>query len=52
MALVSMMLPLALNAALRDERYMYVVAPGIRSYLEYGGHGLLVFDIDHGHRLV
>ena len=26
--------------------------PGIRDYLEYGGHGLLVFDIDHGHRFV
>src|SRR5207249_3470644 len=26
--------------------------PGIRDYLEYGGHGVLVFDIDHGHRFV
>ena len=26
--------------------------PGIRNYLEYGGHGLLVYDIDHGHRLI
>ena len=26
--------------------------PGIRNYLEYGGHGLLVFDIDHGHRFI
>lgn len=35
-----------------DGRYLYVATPGIRNYLEYGGHGLLVFDIDHGHRLV
>ena len=28
---------------------LYVAAPGIRDYLEYGGHGLLVFDIDDGH---
>lgn len=33
-------------------RFLYVATPGIRNYLEYGGHGLLVFDIDHGHRFV
>lgn len=33
-------------------RFLYVAAPGIRNYLEYGGHGLLVFDIDKGHRFV
>ena len=31
---------------------LYVAEPGIRNYLEYGGHGLLIFDIDHGHRFV
>lgn len=35
-----------------EHRYLYVATPGIRDYLEYGGHGLLVFDIDHGHRFV
>ena len=35
-----------------DHHYLYVAAPGIRDYLEYGGHGLLVFDIDNGHRFV
>jgi DNA-binding beta-propeller fold protein YncE len=33
-------------------RYLYVAEPGIRNYLEYGGHGILVFDIDDGHRFV
>ena len=33
-------------------RFLYVATPGIRDYLEYGGHGVLVFDIDHGHRFV
>jgi len=33
-------------------RYLYVATPGIRDYLQYGGHGVLVYDIDHGHRLV
>jgi hypothetical protein len=31
---------------------LYVAEPGIRNYLEYGGHGLLIFDIDHGHRFI
>src|SRR6266446_3708262 len=34
------------------ERRLYVAEPGIRNYLEYGGHGLLVFDIDHGHKFI
>ncbi len=33
-------------------RRLFVAAPGIRDYLEYGGHGLLVFDIDDGHRFI
>ncbi len=33
-------------------RYLYVAVPGIRNYLGYGGHGLLVFDVDNGHRFV
>lgn len=35
-----------------EQRLLYVATPGIRNYLEHGGHGLLVFDIDHGHRFV
>ncbi len=34
------------------KRYLYVASPGIRDYLEYGGHGIIVFDIDDGHRFV
>jgi DNA-binding beta-propeller fold protein YncE len=36
----------------KDGRYLYVVCPGIRNYLEFGGAGILVFDIDNGHKLV
>ena len=35
-----------------EQRLLYVATPGIRNYLEYGGHGLLVFNIDDGHRFV
>lgn len=34
------------------ERRLYVATPGIRNYLEFGGHGVLVFDIDHDYRWV
>lgn len=33
-------------------RYLYAAVPGLRRYLEHGGHGLLVFDIDDGYRFV
>jgi DNA-binding beta-propeller fold protein YncE len=42
----------AAAAASGTRRYMYVAAPGIRDYLERGGHGILVFDIDNGHKFV
>lgn len=34
------------------KRYLYVAEPGIRNYLEYGGHGILVYDIDDNYKLV
>jgi enamine deaminase RidA (YjgF/YER057c/UK114 family) len=37
---------------LADGRYLYVVCPGIRNYPEFGGAGILVFDIDNGHKFV
>jgi hypothetical protein len=36
----------------RTQRFLYVVVPGIRNYLEFGGAGILVFDMDHGHKFV
>jgi DNA-binding beta-propeller fold protein YncE len=36
----------------KTSRLLYVAEPGIRNYLEYGGHGLLVFDMDHGFAFV
>lgn len=34
------------------KRYLYVAVPGVRNYLEYGGHGVLVYDMDNQHRLI
>ncbi len=41
-----------LSASAEERRWLYVAVPGIRDYLEYGGHGLLVFDIVDNHRFV
>jgi YVTN family beta-propeller protein len=35
-----------------DEHRLYVAVPGIRNYLQYGGIGILVYDIDHGYKLI
>ena len=53
-------LPLVLAAGLlgsgpslaAERHYLYVASPGTRNYVEYGGVGLLVFDIDDGYRFV
>jgi DNA-binding beta-propeller fold protein YncE len=42
----------AVASSVPVKRYLYVAAPGIRDYLGYGGHGLLVFDIDKNHKFV
>ena len=33
-------------------RLLYVGSPGVRNYVRWGGQGVLVFDIDDGHRFV
>src|ERR1700749_4539779 len=35
-----------------ERHYLYVASPGARNYVEYGGVGSLVFDIDHGYKFV
>ena len=35
-----------------ERKLLYVATPGIRDYLEYGGHGILVFDINDDHKFV
>jgi hypothetical protein len=42
----------AADAPPLERRLLYVAVPGIRNYLEYGGHGLLVFDMNQAHKFV
>lgn len=53
-ALAVLLLSSGRSARAADEthRLLYVAEPGIRNYLEYGGHGLLVFDICHDHKFL
>ena len=57
-SLIASVLLFSLAPALRAEthaetkRLLYVATPGVRNYLEYGGHGLLVFDIDDNHKFL
>ena len=43
---------LASTFAAETKRFLYVATPGIRNYLDYGGHGLLVYDMDKGHKFI
>src|SRR5437764_5677315 len=40
------------RAAAPVRRLLYVVCPGIRDYPQFGGAGILAFDIDAGHKFV
>jgi hypothetical protein len=35
-----------------ERHFLYVAEPGIRNYVEYGGVGVLVFDMDNGYKFV
>jgi hypothetical protein len=35
-----------------ERHYLYVAEPGIRNYVEYGGVGVLVYDMDRGYAFV
>ncbi len=49
---VALLLTAGSRAEEADRHLLYVATPGIRNDLSWGGHGLVVFDIDHEHRFV
>ena len=51
LSLAALGLPVRLCAA-SPQHLLYVASPGIRNYVEYGGVGILVLDIDNGYRFV
>ena len=42
----------ALPAMAAEQHLLYVASPGTRNYVQYGGVGILVFDIDNGYKFV
>jgi DNA-binding beta-propeller fold protein YncE len=40
------------QSPIQERRFLYVAVPGIRNEVEHGGVGVLVFDIDNGHKFV
>src|SRR6267143_1899724 len=40
------------STAVTTRHFLYVASPGIRNYVEYGGVGILVYDIDAGYKFV
>ncbi len=49
----AVVLPLSkLTAFAAERRLLYVAVPGVRNYVEYGGIGVLVYDIGNGYRFV
>lgn len=46
-------LPMLTGQAIAKERHLlYAAVPGVRNYLQYGGIGVLVFDMDNGYKFV
>jgi DNA-binding beta-propeller fold protein YncE len=42
----------AARGSAQEKHYLYVATPGIRDYLDFGGAGILVFDVGQNHRFV
>ena len=36
----------------KEKHLLYVASPGVRNYVEHGGVGVLVFDIDDGYKFI
>lgn len=50
--LAATLMALSAHAEKPVKHLLYVATPGIRNDLAWGGHGVLVFDIDNGHKFV
>jgi DNA-binding beta-propeller fold protein YncE len=36
----------------KERHFLYVAVPGIRNYVEYGGIGIIVYDIDNAYKFI
>lgn len=42
----------ALQGYAQEHHYLYAAVPGVRNYLQHGGIGIVVFDMDNGYKFV
>jgi DNA-binding beta-propeller fold protein YncE len=47
-----MLLLISGDAYAKVRHYLYAAVPGVRNYLQYGGIGIVVFDMDNGYKFV
>src|SRR2546422_8941559 len=52
LALLSVFSTSSQQAAEKERHFLYVAVPGVRNYVEHGGIGIVVFDIDNGYKFV
>ncbi|HZF37320.1 MAG TPA: hypothetical protein VE715_00720, partial [Blastocatellia bacterium] len=52
LSLIAMIAAPRRDAAVEEKHLLYVASPGIRNYVEYGGVGILVYDIAAGHKFI
>lgn len=43
---------LATQVYAQEHHYLYAAVPGVRNYLQHGGIGIVVFDMDNGYKFV
>ena len=51
-AAVALPISKAMAGAAAERHLLYIAEPGIRNYVEYGGVGVLVYDITNGYKFV
>ena len=44
--------PSAGSTTEKERHFLYVAVPGIRNYVEYGGIGIIVYDIDNAYKFI
>ena len=49
---LAMLLLISGDAYAKVHHYLYAAVPGVRNYLQYGGIGIVVFDMDNGYKFV
>jgi len=52
LVLIFAVAPAPRQEAVEEKRLLFVASPGIRNYVEFGGVGILVFDIRQNHKFI